>query len=71
MATPIFHDLNNEQAHGDTCIVCNADFTLTGIRAAEVGKSGTTRKPVFACEPLCAPAVGYRPDDSEQMELAP
>jgi hypothetical protein len=66
---PIFPHLNAEQADGLACIVCNTDFTTTGIRAAPVGRAGSTGSQVFACEPLCAPAVGYRPDDSEQMEL--
>lgn len=65
---PIFPNLNHEQADGLACIVCNADFTTTGIRAVPVGWS-VTRSQVFACADLCAPAVGYRPDDSEQMEL--
>jgi hypothetical protein len=66
---PIFPNLNHEQADGLACIVCNADFTTTGIRAVPVGRAGSTGSQVFGCEPLCAPAVGYRPDDSEQMEL--
>jgi hypothetical protein len=69
MATAVFHDLNNEQAHGHACIVCNADFTTTGIRAAPVGVSATTSSQVFACTDLCAPAVGYVPPVGEQLGL--
>jgi hypothetical protein len=68
---PIFPNLNAEQADGLACIVCNADFTTTGIYSVPVGFSASTRSQVFACEAACAGAVGYRPDDSEQMELQP
>jgi hypothetical protein len=71
MASPIFNDLNNEQADGLACVRvrCKADFRTTGIRAVPVGES-ITGSQVFACADLCAAAVGYRPDDSEQLPLA-
>jgi hypothetical protein len=68
MSSPIFHDLNNEQADGLACIVCNADFTITGIRSVPVGVAAIGGQ-VFACEALCAPAVGYRPPIGEQPPL--
>jgi hypothetical protein len=34
MATAVFRDLNNEQAHGVSCIVCGTEFTITGVHAA-------------------------------------
>lgn len=67
--TATFHDLNNEQADGVACIVCNADHTLSGIRSVPVGVSATTGSQVFACEQPCAPAVGYVARPGEQMEL--
>jgi hypothetical protein len=72
MAEPaVFHDLNNEQADGAACIVCNADFFTSGRHAAPVGISGATRVQVFACVEPCAPAVGYVEPAGEQMELQP
>ena len=67
---PIFEDLNNEQANGLACVRarCKADFTTSGIRAVPVGVS-VTGSQVFACADLCAAAVGYRPDDSDQLPL--
>ena len=65
----VFDDLNNEQADGLACIVCNTDFTITGIRSVPVGISAVTRSQVFACADLCAPAVGYRPPAGEQSPL--
>jgi hypothetical protein len=67
--SPIFDDLNNEQADGHACIVCNADFTTTGIYSVPVGISRSTRSQVFACEAMCAPAVGYRPPAGDQLPL--
>jgi hypothetical protein len=67
--SPIFDDLNNQQADGNACIVCNADFTTTGIYSVPVGISATTHSQVFACEAMCAPAVGYRPPVGEQLPL--
>lgn len=67
--SPIFDDLNNEQADGNACIVCNADYTTTGIYSVPVGISRSTRSQVFACEAMCAPAVGYRPPMGEQLPL--
>lgn len=66
---PVFDDLNAEQADGLACIVCNADYTTSGIRCVPVGYSASFRSQVFACEAPCAPAVGYRPPVGEQMEL--
>ena len=70
MFQPIFEDLNNEQAAGLACVRarCMADFTTTGIRAVPVGVS-VTGSQVFACEDLCAAAVGYRPPAGEQLPL--
>jgi hypothetical protein len=34
MATAVYRDLNNEQAHGVSCIVCGTEFTITGVHAA-------------------------------------
>lgn len=65
----IFDDLNNEQANGTVCIVCNADFTVSGIHSVPVGFSATTRSQVFACEQMCARAVGYVPPVGEQLEM--
>jgi hypothetical protein len=67
--SPIFDDLNNQQADGHACIVCNTDFTTTGVYSVPVGISATTRSQVFACEAMCAPAVGYRPPVGEQLPL--
>jgi hypothetical protein len=69
MASAVFDDLNNQQADGNACIVCNADFTTTGIYSVPVGISATTGSQVFACEAMCAPAVGYRPPAGEQLPL--
>jgi hypothetical protein len=71
MATPIFDHLNAEQANGLACIVDGIDFTTDGRPHVPVGISGSTRSQVFACATPCAGALGYRPDESEQMELAP
>ena len=68
MSAPIFNDLNNEQADGLACIVCRTDFTTTGVYSVPVGYS-VTRSQVFACEALCAPAVGYVAPVGDQMEL--
>jgi hypothetical protein len=69
MASAVFDNLNNEQADGLACIVCNADYTTTGIYSVPVGISETTRSQVFACEAMCAPAVGYRPPVGDQLPL--
>jgi hypothetical protein len=69
MSTAIFPDLNNVQADGNACIVCNADFTTSGIYSVPVGISESMRSQVFACESMCAPAVGYRPPVGEQLAM--
>ena len=67
---PIFPDLNAEQADGLACIVCNADFTTTGIYSVPVGRSAAIAgSQVFACEAMCAGAVGYVPPVGEQLGL--
>jgi len=65
----IFHDLNNEQANGLACIVCNEDFTTSDRPHVPVGYSATIGSQVFACGEPCAPAVGYVPP--VELELAP
>ncbi|HZE32267.1 MAG TPA: hypothetical protein VE198_12630, partial [Actinoallomurus sp.] len=70
-APTVFEDLNTQQADGRLCVRarCQADFWLSGIAAIPVGISATTGSQVFACEDLCAAAVGYRPPAGEQMPL--
>jgi len=67
----VFRDLNAQQSNGLSCVVCNAPFHVPPeIIHVPVGVA-TTGGQVFACEAMCAPAVGYRPPAGEQLELAP
>lgn len=66
----IFHDLPNEAAHGVVCVVCGADFFLSGIHAQPVGSSATTGQTVHACPP-CVAASREVAEAGEQLELTP
>lgn len=58
-------DLNNGQACGLACVVCFRDVG----DAAPVGVSAATGEPVRACAGRCAPLVGHREPEGEQMAI--
>lgn len=67
--TAVFRDLNPQQTDGMSCIVCNAPFHVPPvIEHVPVGVAPQGGQ-VFACEAMCAPAVGYRPPVGEQLPL--
>jgi hypothetical protein len=67
--TAVFRDLNAQQTDGISCVVCYAPFHVPPeIDHVPVGIAATGDQ-VFACESMCAPAVGYRPPVGEQLAM--
>lgn len=58
----IFGALNDEQAAGNACIVCPANFLDFPRDRVELG-NGTG---VYACAEPCARLLGFRPEDGWQ-----
>lgn len=52
--TALYRDLNEAQADGLACVVCNEDYMTFLGDTAPVGFSATTGSQVFACATGCA-----------------
>ena len=66
--TALYRDLNEKQADGLACIVCNADFTTSTASSVPVGYS-LTGSQVFACAQPCASHLVVHRSDAEAVGI--